>query len=87
MGLPQIDLGLATNPATFQRHKTALDNELQKSKPRKEVVLELMRHTFIQRREFILNDVDSVSDILDQWGGFQFADVVSSAMLNVHYRF
>jgi hypothetical protein len=51
------------------------------------VVLELMRHTFIQRREFILNDVDSVSDILDQWGGFQFADVVSSAMLNVHYRF
>ena len=41
---PQIDHAVETNPVTFERHKTALENELGKPRPRKEVIVELMRH-------------------------------------------
>ena len=77
---PDLDHLMATNPVTFDRHKAALDGELQKSHPRMEIILELMRHTYIQRRDFILSDVESVSDIMDQWGGFLFPDVVSMSL-------
>lgn len=42
---------LNTAASTVERHRKALDQELQKEKPRMNVVLELMELTFSHRRE------------------------------------
>ena len=73
---PPIDPLGASDETTYERHMIALDNELKKDKPRKDIVAELMRGTFVQRREFVLNSATSVADILKKYGGLTMADVV-----------
>ena len=46
------------------RNMQALQLEMEKAKPRKEVVLPLMKATFYSRRHYILNGTESVVKIL-----------------------
>ena len=77
---PPIDHLRACDDLTYDRHLTAMDNELKKEKPRKEVIAELMRNTFVQRREFVLNVAESVTDILQKYEGLKMADMVRTYM-------
>lgn len=45
----------------------ALSRELEKDKPRKDVVLPLLKETFAQRRHYILSTQTSVADITAQY--------------------
>ena len=74
---PPLDHSQAADDITFERHYSAMENELSKDKPRKEVVANLMRQTFIQRRDFVLNDAESVSQILGRYSGLKLPDIVS----------
>lgn len=55
----------AETDETLQKHVKGITSELAKAKPRDSVLLPLMRSTYGQRRLFILNDAESVKDILD----------------------
>ena len=74
---PEIDVLSAPSQSVYERHRTALGNELLKQHPRKDVVVELMMHTYVPRREFVLGTDNRFSVIFDEWQGFCFPDVVS----------
>ena len=45
----------------------ALSKELEKDKPRRDIVLTLSKKTFVQRRQYILSTQTSVADITAQY--------------------
>jgi len=55
----------------------ALNIELEKPKPRKDVVLSLMKSTYYPRRTFILNDPGTVSNKVTKYSAFMMPSVVS----------
>lgn len=55
------------NPETTAEHLKALNNELQKTRPRDTILLPLMKSTFGARRMFILSDAVSVGAILQEY--------------------
>ena len=61
---------------TVERHRKALDLELQKERPRMNVILELMELTFSHRREYVLNEASSVEEIVEKYPAFGKPDVV-----------
>ena len=50
--------------ASTERHKKAIDDEMDKAKPRDTVLLPLMKMIYGDRRMFIMNDATSVAEIL-----------------------
>ena len=56
----------AQDPTVEKRNLEALSKEREKSKPRKEIVLPLMKSCFFSRRQYVMNDAQSVNSwILD----------------------
>ena len=74
---PPLDHSQATDSESYQRHYSALKSEMIKSKPRMEVVLQLMADMYIQRRDFVLNDAGSAIQVLTEYAAFKFPEVVS----------
>ncbi len=60
-----------------QQKEQALALELEKGKPRKDVVLQLMKGTFFTRRQYILHDNGSVVSKLTKYPGLKMPLVVS----------
>ena len=65
------------NPDTVEEHKKALGKELEKPKPRKTLILSLMKSTYGTRRTYILEHASSVSDLLDKYPAISYPYVVS----------
>lgn len=72
---PPTDMSISTDDATFERHLSALNKELEKPRPNKEVILELMKNTFSHCRESILDNA-LVADILKKYPALRKPDVV-----------
>ena len=58
------------------RNMQALQLETEKDKPRKEVVLPLMKATFYSRRHYILNEAESVVKVLERFPSLKMPSVV-----------
>ena len=56
----------------------ALSKEMEKEKPRKDVVLSLMKSTFGKRRQYILCDEGSVTAKLDKFPALRMPPAVSN---------
>ena len=70
-----------SDEATYHRNAAALDKELEKVKPRKEILLELMRVTFPQRRQQILSDdYGSVQEVMVNYPAFSYPEIVSKCI-------
>ena len=73
---PTLD-AQASDEVTYERHLLTLKKELEKPKPKQDVVLELMQVTFPHRRRYILDEAASVRDILHKFPALKMPDVVS----------
>ena len=62
---PPISSNDEVDEIAVTRSHTALMKELAKDKPRKDVVLPLLKDTFTYRRSFIMYDARSVAEVLD----------------------
>ena len=61
-----------------QQHLPAISKELEKEKPRKEILLPLMKSTFYARRQYILNSSDSVLSKLEKFPALKMLPLVSN---------
>lgn len=61
---------------TQQEHVQALSKELGKDKPRKEILLPLMKSTFYERRQYILNSCESVLTKLEKYPALRMPPLV-----------
>lgn len=57
-------------------NEEALRKEMEKEKPRKDIVLQLMKGTFYTRRQYILNSEGSVVSKLAKYPGLRMSTVV-----------
>ena len=73
---PPIDDTNVIHEEVYQHHLRALDTKLKKSCPRQEKVLCLMSDTFVNHREFVLEQAISVKQILEQFPAFKSAETV-----------
>ena len=64
----------------IQRNITLLQQELSKPKPHLESVISLMERTFTHRREWILENVESVANIVEKYPFFSKAVYVRDIM-------
>jgi hypothetical protein len=72
---------------TYERHMTAMNQEMSKEKPRKEVVTELLTQTFVQRRNFVLNEAQTTMEILEKYPGLKISDMVCLLCMHAYvYR-
>ena len=55
----------------------ALNKELEKDKPRKDVVLQCAKNSFTERRQYILSTQASVADIISRYKALSLPYVVS----------
>lgn len=60
-----------------QQNDQALAVEMEKEKPRRDTVLQLMKHTFYARRQYILHNNESVVSKLAKYPGLKMPVVVS----------
>ena len=81
---PPMDVSRITDDATFKRYMSTLNTELDKPKPKKEIILELMRNTFSHRREFILDEASNVAEILEKYPALRLPDVVGWTLIYIH---
>ena len=65
---------------SIQRNITLLHQEFSKPKPRVDTVVSLMRRTFIPRRQWILDNVESVAKIVEKYPFLAKATYVSVYM-------
>lgn len=56
---------VSEDPQTTAEHNRALQQEMQKAKPRDSVLLPLMKNTFNERRIYIQNDATTVKETLE----------------------
>lgn len=68
----------STDDGTRQQKEDALNKELEKENPRKEVLLALMKETFHGRRQDILHSAVSVVSKLGKYSALRMPSVVSS---------
>jgi hypothetical protein len=78
---PSIDEGSAVNEEVYQQHLKALDSELKRGNPRQDQLLTLMSETFINRRDFVLEEAMSARQIINKFPAFKFTEIVS---FNLH---
>ena len=70
----------------YESNLQALKVELEKRSPRKDVYLPLMKHTFLQRREFILAGAQSCSEVIQSYPGLKLSACVSFIYVFCEYR-
>lgn len=65
----------------------ALQIELEKNKPRKDVVLPLLKETFPERRHFVLSTQVSVAELTERYKSFllPYAVSVNSNYVCINY--
>ena len=63
--------------ASTKRHKKAIDDEMEKAKPRDAVLLPLMKTIYGDRRMFVMNDAASVMEILSCYPALKRLSVVN----------
>ena len=68
----------ADNPETIEQHMKAITAELGKSKPRDTVLLPLLRLTYEVRRMFVLDEMNTVNEILEKYPGLSRLAIVSN---------
>ena len=73
---PDVE-GETLDPAIARNNKDAIDRELEKDQPRKDVILPLMKALFHCRREFILNNSSSVNETISSYPALKLSYVVS----------
>ena len=56
---------MSEDPRTFSEHNRALQNEMEKAKPRDSVLLPLMKNTFNERPIYMQNDATTVKETLE----------------------
>ena len=66
--------------STQQEHMQALTKELEKEKPRKDILLPLMKSTFYQRRQYILNNDDSVLSKLEKYPALRMPPLIQCSI-------
>ena len=76
LACPPADDSAFLDVETYHCHLKELGNELAKANPRKEVTLDLMHVTFFNRREYILEEADSVEEILEKFPLLSSPEVV-----------
>lgn len=64
-----------------QQHVQAISKELEKEKPRKDILLPLMKTTFYARRQYILANDDSVITKLEKFQALRMPPLV--CLINV----
>ena len=62
---------------TQEQHTKAISKEMEKDKPRKEILLPLMKSTFHARRQYILDNGDSVLMKLEKFPPLKMPPLVS----------
>lgn len=65
------------DPRTTAEHNRALQQEMQKAKPRDSVLLPLMKNTFNERRIYIQNDATTVKETLEIYSALARPAIVS----------
>ena len=73
---PPINTDSSVEPTLEKRNLEALSKETGKPKPRKEVVLPLMKSCFFSRRQYVMNDAQSVIEILEKYPALKMPSVV-----------
>ena len=68
---------LTVDPSDISQEKEALEKELKKEKPRRDVLLDLMKATYYSRRREILHDSDTVSAKVATYPALKMPSVVS----------
>ncbi len=63
------------DPASVTKHIAAIEEEMKKSKPRKSLILPLMKKTFCDRWEFVQHDAISVKDVIEKFPALKFSVV------------
>ena len=64
-----------------QQHIQAISKEMENDKPRKEILLPLLKSTFYVRRQYILENDDSVLTLLEKYPSLKMPSLVSSGFL------
>jgi hypothetical protein len=77
---PSIDEGSAVNEEVYQQHLKALDSELKRGNPRQDQLLTLMSETFINRRDFVLEEAMSARQIINKFPAFKFTEIIFQEM-------
>lgn len=65
------------DPETMEQHLKAMQEEMEKSKPRDRILLPLMKATFQNRLLYIRKDATSVKEIIEKYPCFKFPSIVS----------
>ena len=76
--LESMDVGEYDDNASTERNRNALSKELERPKPRKEVVLSLLRQTYRPRRDEVLSDSEDVASILSRHPALSLPYAVSN---------
>ena len=66
-----------SDPATMERHKKGISDELEKARPRDALLLPLLRATFGERRMFVMNNATCLADVLKEHPALSRTAVVS----------
>lgn len=66
-----------SDPATAERHKKGISDELEKARPRDAMLLPLLRATFGERRMFVMNNATCLADVLKEHPALSRTTVVS----------
>ncbi len=66
-----------------EKEQAALTKEMEKDKPRKNIVVQLMKETFYSRRQYILLNDESVVSKLAKYQGFTLPPVVSKTHTHI----
>lgn len=74
---PSIRKDVNCDDDVQQQQLEAIAKEMEKSSPRKEILLPLMKETFYSRRKYILDCNDSVFTKLGKYPGLRIPPVVS----------
>lgn len=74
---PITSTSTLVDAASTERHKKAIDDEMDKAKPRDTVLLPLMKMIYGDRRMFVMNDATSVAEILSCYPALKRPPVVS----------
>lgn len=73
-----------SDEATQSRNYAAMTKELEKPRPRKDVLMEMMKLTFPHRRQQILSDdCESAQEVIDNFPALSYPDIVSGKF-NTH---
>ena len=84
---PPVNEAEMLDEDVYQKHLKTLNNELEKSKPKKDVLIDLMAVTYSNRRTYILEQAESVQEIIEKFPAFLvYPEIVSHLFVSfIHH--